>query len=49
MADADRLKDLIPGGNLNLTVEETHFAAGRDLEDMVRELKDKLESGEVKQ
>jgi hypothetical protein len=49
MAEADRLKELIPEGNLNLSAEELHFDAGRDLLDMVRELKDELKAGEVRQ
>ena len=48
-AATDRLTELIPEGNLNLAAEESHFEAGRNLLDMVREPKDELKAGEVQQ
>ena len=49
VSEADRLKELLPEGNLNLEAESLRFQSGRDLQDMVRELRDELKPGEVKQ
>ena len=46
---ADRLKALVPGGNLNLEVEALRFERGADLLDLVRELRTELQSGEAAQ
>lgn len=49
MEEADRLKALLPAGNISLEVEALRFPNGRDLSDLVRDLKDELKPGEVKQ
>jgi hypothetical protein len=46
---ADRMTALLPEGNVNLDVEAMRFGSGRDLQDMVRDLKSDLKPGEVKQ
>lgn len=48
-AEATRLKELIPSGNLDLEVEVLRFATGQDLLDMVAALKTELQPGEVAQ
>ncbi|MGH2460838.1 MAG: chitobiase/beta-hexosaminidase C-terminal domain-containing protein, partial [Chloroflexota bacterium] len=45
----DGLGRLVPGGNLNLTVEVTRFARGQDLLDLVAALKTQLGPDEVSQ
>jgi hypothetical protein len=47
--EATRLKEVLPGGNLNLEVEVLRFEFGQDLLDMVAELKTELQPGEVVQ
>lgn len=46
---ADRLKGLIEDGNVNVQVTVTRFDSGRDLQEMVRDLRTELQDGEVTQ
>jgi hypothetical protein len=46
---AGTLKELLPEGNLNLEARALQFETGRDLQELVRELKAELKPGEVRQ
>ena len=46
---AGQLKDLVPEGNLDLTVSALKFERGTDLQDLVADLKDNIKPGEVVQ
>ncbi len=45
--ESTRLQGLIPEGNLDLRVERLRLESGKDLEDLVRDLKTELKPGEV--
>lgn len=47
--EANRLKELMPSGNLDLEVEVLHFAKGQDLLDMVAAMRTEVQPGEVTQ
>lgn len=47
--EADRLKALLPAGNLDMEAADLRFSSGRDLMDLVREMKTELQPDEVKQ
>ncbi|MGI8550614.1 MAG: DUF499 domain-containing protein, partial [Dehalococcoidia bacterium] len=49
LEQASLLKTIVPEGNVDLDVESLHFESGRDLQDMVADMKETLLSSEVEQ